>query len=261
MIDSVSNYCNRWCERCPFTDRCSLVAYSPTEELPALGEELVPLPASFPAMSGRFGDFLQRLDQQLKVLGSSLAEVGYGVGEETPAPTGLSPAALEALARQLSMMMLQFKESGWAPDGHRSPDFSQPDVQALVELRWYQIMIGPKYRRTAREVSEPNEHTERDAAFTARLTHLVIARAICGITILLETHGRSAYSDLRELLEGNLRLLAGLRQRFPEAYRHRRPGFDDAGERRHQQNFFKGHLPVDPFEDGTWSPGGRAPEA
>jgi len=261
MIDSVSNYCNRWCERCPFTDRCSLIAYSPTEEIPPLGEDIVTLPASFPAMSGNFGDFLKRLDRQLKAFGSSLTETGYGVGEEIPRPSGLHASALEKKARQLGMMLLDLKESPWMPDGHRNPDFSQADVQALVEFRWYQLMIGPKYRRAVREVPEQNEHTERDAAFTARLTHLVLVRAICGITVLLETHGHSAYDDLREILEGNLRLLAGLRELFPKAYRHRRPGFDDPGERRQLEAFFEGFPPVDPFEDGTWSPGGRAPEA
>jgi len=261
MIDSVSNYCNRWCERCPFTNRCSLIAFSPTEEIPPLGETIVPLPATFPAMSGRFSDFLERLDRQLKTFGSSLAEIGYGVGEETPRSSGLHPSALEKLARELGMLLLGAEKSPWMPDGHRNPDFSQADVQALVELRWYQLMVGPKYRRAVREVPERNEYTERDAAHTARLTHLVLVRAICGITVLLESHGRVAYDDLRQMLEGNLRLLAGLRSLFPQAYRYRRPGFDDPGERRHLEAFFEGFPPVDPFEDGTWSPGGRAPEA
>lgn len=261
MIDSVSNYCNRWCERCPFTERCSLIAFSPTEEIAPLGEALVSLPASFPAMSGRFSDFLERLDRQLKNFGSSLDEIGYGAGEETPRSSGLHPSALEKLARQLSMMLLNLDESPWMPDGHRNPDFSKADVQALVELRWYQLMIGPKYRRAVREAPERNEYTERDAAFTARLTHLVIVRAICGITVLLETHGRAVYDDFRLMLEGDLRLLAGLRESFPLAYRYRRPGFDDPGERRTLEAFFEGFPPVDSFEDGTWSPGARAPEA
>lgn len=261
MIDSVSNYCNRWCERCPFTDRCSLIAYSPVEEIAPLGEALVPLPASFSAMSGRFSDFLRRLDLQLRSFGSSLTEIGYGVGEEVPRSSGFPPSALEKMARQLSMKMLRLKEADWMPDGHRKPDFKRADVQALVELRWYQVMIGPKYRRAVRARPEANEHTERDAAFTARLTHLVLVRAICGVTVLLESHGQPAYDDLHELLEGNLRLLAGLRELFPRAYRYRRPGFDDPGEQRQLEAFFGGFPPVDPFEDGTWSPGGRAPEA
>jgi hypothetical protein len=261
MIDSVSNYCNRWCERCPFTDRCSLIAFSLAEEIAPLGEAIVPLPASFPAMSGRFSGFLERLDRQLKTFGSSLAAVGYGAERELPRPSGLHPSALEKLARQLSMMLLQLDEAAWMPDAHRNPDFSRDDVQALVELRWYQMMIGPKYRRTVREVSARNEHTDHDAAFTARLTHLVIVRAICGITVLLEAHGRAAYGDLRQSLEGNLRLLAGLRAQYPLAYSYRRPGFDDPGERRCMEAFYEGFLPVDPFEDGTWSPGGRAPDA
>jgi hypothetical protein len=28
MIDSVSNYCHRWCERCPFTSRCGPVVFT-----------------------------------------------------------------------------------------------------------------------------------------------------------------------------------------------------------------------------------------
>jgi|GEM_PF-1758289 len=261
MIDSVYNYCNRWCERCPFTDCCGLLAYIPAEDIPPLGGEIMPLPPSFPAMSGRFGDVLKRLDWQLQERGSSLSAIGYGAGRETPVSSGLDPSALEQLARNLSRLMLKQEEAAWMPDAHRNPDFGRPDVQALIELRWYQIMIGPKYRRAVSDAPARNGLTDRDTDLTARLVHLILVRAICGITVLLETYGREAYDDLRELLEGNLRLLSGVRERFPLAYRYRRPGFDEPGQRRHLMAFFDGYPPVDPFEDGTWSPGGQAPSA
>jgi len=124
-------------------------------------------------MSGRFSDFLERLDRQLKTFGSSLAEIGYGVGEETPRSSGLHPSALEKLARELGMLLLGAEKSPWMPD-----------------LRWYQLMVGPKYRRAVREVPERNEYTERDAAHTARLTHLVLVRAICGAAQLTMTFAK-----------------------------------------------------------------------
>jgi len=84
MIDSVSTYCHRWCERCPFTSRCSLVAYNKEHIPKKLQDEIVPLPNSFPALSGKFSHFLGRLELCLVQYRNSLSVIGYGAGEERP---------------------------------------------------------------------------------------------------------------------------------------------------------------------------------
>lgn len=264
-IDSVSNYCHRWCERCPFTERCSLIAHEREFMPKEMQQEILPLPNAFPAMSGPFSDFLRRLEDQLQHLGSSLSEIGYGVGEEEPRPSGLHPSALSRLAMDVAVAgMKDLRETPWMPNIYDGADFSKPGVQAAKEFSWYSIMIGPKFRRcfphemrgTGRGVTDG---FHLDAARTARLTHLVLARTIAGITVLLEQYGSPAWEDLRPTLEGSLRLLAALRELHPRTHEYRRPGFDDPAERSHLEAFYDGFPPVDPFVDGTWSRGGRAP--
>ena len=260
MIDSVSNYCHRWCERCPFTERCSLVAFSREKVPPELREKIVPLPNAFPATSGKFSGFLGRLELMLVKYRNSLSVVGYGAREEKPRPTGMTAAALLELSMTVMLETRELRKAGWMPEVMEDPDFSRADVQAGRELYWYLTMVGPKYRRAAMD-KPPGGHTDLDAKRTARLTHLILARVIVAITVLIEEHGRAAYEDLRTILEDCLRLLAGIREQFPEAYRYPRPGFDDPAEQKYLVEFYGGFPPVDPFEDGTWSPGGRAPEA
>jgi len=146
------------------------------------------------------------------------------------------------------------------PEFDQAPDFNRADVQAIQEFYWYLAMVGPKFRRATMEKPYAGE-IDLDAKRTARLTHIILARVIVSVTTLIETHGQPAYEDLRTILEDCLRLLAGIRALFPEAYLYPRPGFDDSAERKYLESFYGGQPPVDPFEDGTWSPGGRAPEA
>lgn len=260
MIDYVSNYCHRWCERCPFTNRCSLVAYTKDHVSPDLQDEIVPLPNAFPALSGKFSDFLGRLELSLVKYRNSLSVIGYGVREEFPRPTGMSEDALGELSMTVMLESRVLRKAKWAPEIHQAPDFSQPQIQAIRELHWYLNMVGPKFRRATMDLPKPGE-VDLDAQRTARLTHIVLARVIVSATVLIEEHGQAAYEDLRTILEDCLRLLAGIRTLFPEVYLYQRPGFDDPAERKTLEAFYASYPPIDPFEDGTWSPGGRAPEA
>lgn len=258
MIDSVSTYCHRWCERCPFTSRCSLVAFN-KEHLPkSLQEEIVPLPNAFPALSGKFSHFLGRLELCLLKYRNSLSVVGYGAREEHPRPTGMSEAALAELSMTVSLGTRGLEKAAWVPEFHQAPDFTKADVQAIREFYWYVTMVGPKFKRAVKDLTDADEANISNKR-TARLTHIILARAIVSITVLIEEHGEPAYKALRTLLEDTLRLLAGIRALFPDAYQYPRPGFDDPAEREYLQKFYGGYPPVDPFEDGTWSPGRRAP--
>jgi hypothetical protein len=260
MIDSVSNYCDRWCERCPFTNRCSLVAFNKKHLPKDQQKELVSLPNAFPAMSGKFSGFLGRLELSLVKYRNSLSVVGYGAREEYPRPTGMSESALGGLSMTVMLEARELRKAKWSPDLHQAPDFSRSDVQAIHELHWYLGMVGPKFRRATLDKSHSGE-VDMDTMRTARLTHIILARIIVAITVLIEEYGEAAYVDLRTILEDSLRLLAGIRSRFPEVYLYPRPGYDDTAERKHLETFYGGYPPVDPFEDGTWSPGGRAPDA
>ncbi|TXF91665.1 hypothetical protein FUA23_00335 [Neolewinella aurantiaca] len=260
MIDSVSNYCHRWCERCPFTSRCSLVAFSEEHMSSDQRERPGTLPASFPALSGKFSEFLGRLELNLQKYRNSLSVIGYGAREEYPRPTGMSRKALGELSMTVMLELRELRKGKWVPDYLRSPDFGQADVQAFRELNWYLGILGPKFRRAVLEKPYSGP-VDLDAHKTARLTHIILARMIAAITVLIEVHGREAYDDLRTILEDCLRLLAGIRSLFPEAYLYHRPGFDDPAERGFLKVFYEECPPVDPFKDGTWSPGGRAPSA
>lgn len=256
-IETVSNYCNRWCQRCPFTDGCDLMTTSDGDHGFAVDDQV---PVSFPALSGPFSDYLVRLEGILDQYGHQLGKLGYGVNREFPFSPGLSVAQLKVLAKKVSRLVRRFEEVEWLRPLLRKGQFERPEVQAVRTLAWYLPMIAPNYRR-----SIPRKHMSRYGkkhrpyVLNARLTHLALARTIAAITILLECYEERAFDDLFLTLCDCLVLLAGIRELFPDVYRSRRPGFDDPGERQRIFEFFGGFPPLDPFEDGTWSPGGRPP--
>jgi hypothetical protein len=258
-IATVSNYCNRWCQRCPFTDRCELISETVREQS---ARSINHLPPGFPALSGRFADFLLRLEKVLHLNGYELGEMSYGVGEEFPQATSLGSSQLKVLAKKVSRGIRSLGGTNWMVSLLRDEKFHRPEVQAARTLAWYLPMIAPSYRRSIPRNSL-SRHGMRMQPYllNARLTHLALARIIASITVLLETHPREVVGDLLPTLRDCLVLLAGIRELFPEVYKIRRPGFDDPGEREGILEFFGGHPPIDPFEDGTWSPGGRPPFA
>lgn len=256
-IEAISNYCNRWCKRCPFTDRCALITAADGELKGQRGDQV---PASFPAMSGKFTDFLSRLALVLPRHGGRLDSMVRGADRQSPQPTGLTSGQLKTLAKKVSRAVRKYAKEDWVIALLTSSDYDRPAAQALRSLIWYLPTVAPNYRRSIpRKDTPPSGAKLRSYTLNARLTHLVLVRIIAAITVLLEEPQMDDAKAMIKTLADCFTLLAGIRSLFPDAYKLRRPGFDDPGQRKTIGEFFAGQQPLDPFEDGSWSPGGRPP--
>ena len=247
-LSGISNYCFRWCERCPFTARCAIFGRG----VPSRQD--FSIPAAFPALSGSYAAFRRRLNHQLQKDGSSVQSI-----EAEPA---LTEADLRRISRNMVLEHLQSSE--WSQLWHRSADFDNPVVQAVHELNWYIVLLGPKMQRAL--MSEEQSTNQRgefyyfDARRTAYLVVVSLARATAAVTVLLE-QGIEPRSRLLELAQRFLRLSANLRKRMPDISLFPRPYWDHQPYRAEVLAYYGGHPPLNPFQEGMWAyRGEQAPD-
>ena len=242
-LSGISNYCFRWCERCPFTGRCAIFDQG---ERSGLSRQTFSLPAAFPALSGSYAAFLHRLDAQLRKEGSSVLAV-----EQEPTLTA------QELANTCRNMVLEhLQSSAWSQQWHQSENFANPVVQAVHELNWHIILLGPKMQRALKSEEESvdprGDFYYFDARRTAYLVVVCLARASAAVTVLLE-QGIEPRTRLLELARRFLRLSASLRERMPDISLFPRPYWDHQPYRAEVLAYYGGHPPLNPFQEGMWA--------
>ena len=252
QLSGIANYCFRWCERCPFTDRCGV--YELGLQMGAEDPTRNELPRSFPAVSGSYRDFLARLDVQLALDGESVASL-----QREPTLT------VQELNKRAKMLVLNhLKSSDWVLPLIRTADFSQPAVQAAHVLNYYTVVLGPKLQRALRSHEhsgrDPEDFYYADARHTAYLVLLILARTTAAVVVLLESSAGPRPVLLKQLREF-LGFSGALRKLFPDVALFPRPFWDEEPWMTEQLAYFGGHPPLHPFREGIWSyGGGRAPQ-
>lgn len=252
FIDGVSDYCDRWCERCPLTARCRLFAVE--RRLEEAGPD-----ADNAAFWAALGVHLPE-----EFAASDEAEDGFDAEDDdeepeepwrTPVSSRLDrerhPLAEEAMAlgmdmhRWLRAHLDEIDRLAASTEGEIAP------AQAGEVLCWYCLQIGVKLSRALSRFDEDDEDDDepwavepdwegdsdeieqaiqdagaRDRAGSAKVSLIGIERSLGAWTILRHAMpGRDADIVLFQ------RRLARLRRRIdefiPEARTFVRPGFDD----------------------------------
>lgn len=250
-LSGISTYCFRWCERCPFTLRCSVFEMGKQTGEASVRDYAVP--RALPALSGSYPAFLERLDRQLAAEGLSVSAIQAG--------TSYTVASLRVQSRQIVLNYMSGSE--WVQRILRLANYSSPAVQAAHVLNWYVLMLGPKIQRALKgweESTEPHgDYYYQDSRRTAYLVLLATARATAAATVLLED-GTPPRPRLLEIVRQLIGISQGMRNIFPDVSLFPRPFWDYEPYTSEQLAYYDGHPPLDPFRDGLWSfSGQRAP--
>ena len=253
-IEGVSDYCDRWCERCPLAGRCRLRAF----EL-AVGDLADPADTD--------ADRRARFWRALKTVygvdargdlrptdADTVDEVWEGDG---PAATAIYEEAeaddwdgaaefdepderpadpLAVAARRLAVdLLIWLREHGEAAQVACEAAAVHPSgvapADALDVIRWYGVQLGPKVQRAA---SADARGRARDRAGSAKVALLAAERAFGGWTVLRDVlpaalpARRAAFAaEIADFQRRLARLRAGIDRAFPAARTFVRPGFDD----------------------------------
>ena len=243
FIAGIYNYCDRWCERCAFTDRCMTFAMEQEEDERQGGP---PRDAT---------EFWRRFESSLAVTQELVADMAKEQGIE------FEDGDLAELQRQqqrhdeaenhpLAKAAFAYDElvAEWFQTGHTALRAKEEEILAQAKLgvervkeevigltdvveiiRWYQPQIYVKLMRALdvdREF-EAKSGQPRDSDGSAKVALIGMDRSIAAWLGMKEFFPDKTDSILTLLVQLD-RLRRATEGEFPGARRFVRPGFDDA---------------------------------
>jgi len=250
FIDGIFNYCDRWCERCPFTARCRVYAseqerftdpesrdlqnaafwesmhsiFAETKEmLLDMAEEMGISPEELQQAAVEMDDDDDHFEKQLQnPLVSRARNYGNTVNEWFKTHEDLFEQKSEELSQHYLLGL-----SGNDPEAEAVRLSDAVDV-----IRWYQHQICVKLMRALGRDPEddlfPEEDIQRDANGSVKVALLGIDRSIAAWIVVRDSLSDSEEpSDLLDILVELNSLRKESEKAFPNARAFQRPGFDD----------------------------------
>lgn len=252
MISGIHNWCDRWCERCPFVSRCAVGtadAALPSEAKDMNNE------AFWKALSDSFSKALEMLDKAAKEHG---IDINSFTEEELEESKRESEDAFERAEQhpicRLGMDYInagrQWLESDAVKDkleaalrdvemGIRSIADGEREglkIQECLEvIQWYLHFIYVKSHRAVTEIAEEDAYdlelppSKRSYNGTAKIALISIERSINAWALLMEMMPgeEDAILGILAMLQ---RLQRMIEAEFPDARSFIRPGFDTEGK-------------------------------
>lgn len=244
-IPGIYNYCDRWCERCPFTARC--LNY-------AMGEEERGDPASHDIKSE---GFWKKMEESLKLALDLLEEMAEEQGidlndfdseeisrEHERSREAAASHELSQAANQYADMAESWYESNKHVFKQRENDLktelsigleqkklygeAKSIVDATEVIAWYQHQIYIKIIRalTNPEIDEEfDDEIQNDSNGSAKVALIGMDRSIAAWARLNE-HFPEQSDEILDILLHLDRLRKKTEKSFPNARSFQRPGFD-----------------------------------
>lgn len=242
LISEIYNYCDRWCERCPFTTRCLLYATEKADD----DDD----PASRDIRNAAFWQKLHSIFKQTKEMivawakenGVDLepAETDVYVQQRQAKRKNARKNPLAVAAERYAHNVNAWFETQLLPVETISDTASQlqeaeldadEDVNEAAEiLRWYQYLIAAKIMRGLFADDDEVEEAEypKDSDGSVKVALIAIDRSISAWRLMQMASPEKAESIVPLLLElESLRLKT--ERVFPVARDFVRPGFDEVG--------------------------------
>jgi hypothetical protein len=230
FISGIHNYCDRWCERCRFTDRCR-VYHSEQEYKEKHPYEDGDMDAFFTHLSHIFGGIRQMVEKTAVELGIDLDEIKEEARtktwEEEPAHPVVEIAEqygdkLHAWLKQKGEQIRQTTETLAAI----SEDDARKFIDSFEVITWYSIFIAVKLRRALFKDDLDEEFERYDMLGSAKVAIIAIERSIAAHAIVLN-HMPEEEDNLLWFLTRLEKVRRSCNELFPGAMEFIRPGLDE----------------------------------
>lgn len=232
LISGIYNYCDRWCERCPFTARCLVYA---TEEADPDNDS-----ASRDISNAAFWQKLASIFQETKEM------IPEWVVENR---VDLSPSALAEAKEQKDHPLARAAEeyaravSQWfekefpqmevfsdAAEADKTIGFDEDAKDYVEVISWYQYFIAAKTIRGILSRGDEDKHLAeedpRDSDGSIKAALIAIDRSLSAWKLMGELR-RENSDSINKLLLDLEKLRLGTEIEFPRARDFIRPGFDE----------------------------------
>jgi len=246
FIPGIFNYCDRWCERCSMTSKCSL--FYRESQRRAEHQEKGEDPDDWDIVLKDVQDDLQ---EAIQMCTQMAAEQGVDLKlleEEEDVEDDIDQEPKQDV--DLSEHPLRNKAHAFAMDCHRFLDLfcsliqeeerKGVDPAKLVEaqdcfqiISWYHMQIAVKIDRALRgnlgsetEDESWSEAAKSDSDGSAKVAYLGMTRVLDSLTKVHEWN-KALNSDIMPLLNTLYELIDDLNNEFPDHAAFKRPGFDE----------------------------------
>jgi hypothetical protein len=246
FIPGVYNYCDRWCERCPFTSRCMNYALS-EDELNKPESKDITNQAFWDKLHDIFQETLEMVKETAEEMGIDLNTIDreeYAEQDEMVHKMVKDQPHTQAAHAYADMVnkwfdsnqnLLKNKAEDLLSLAHAEIPGNRIDedvlkIQDCLEIvRWYQHQIYIKLCRASsgmiRGELEDDEYFPQDANGSAKVSIIGIERSIAAWGGLLHEFPEQETSILNVLVALK-KLLRQVDAAFPDARAFIRPGFD-----------------------------------
>ncbi len=249
FISGIYNYCDKWCERCPFTARCAVFAMEADDD---------PRPGSRDPENETFWKQLhESLMCALELLHEMAEEAGIDL--DTPASPE-DKARIDKLLRDTKAHPLVTTATDYTMAVHKwfqaakgsfenkaeeldtkvrldlpntDPEAESMDLQDATEVvQWYHTLISAKTRRAVQQALTDrllsDERVPGESNGSAKVALVCIDRSMAAWMRIRE-HLPDQQDTILDLLVALERLRRETERVFPNARSFVRPGFDDDG--------------------------------
>lgn len=226
LISGVHNYCDRWCERCPFTSKCGSFA---------LSEGFNDDQESKDIENEKFWDDLKIVfEVTLEMLKEQADELGIDL--DNLDDVDYNHEVVENDAVKISKDY-GFKILDWLNDNGKKINevveklliVNEDEVLKLKDavevIQWYSLFISAKIHRAFMDYGIDDEDNY-DNLGSAKIALIAIDRSIAALGYLLENMP-SFEDDILNFLAKLSKIKKYVLTSFPTAMEFKRPGFDD----------------------------------
>jgi hypothetical protein len=251
FISGIYNYCDRWCERCPLSDRCLNYAMEKREDDGDPAVRDLANEKFWQGLHETFRETIEWIRADARERGIDLddpilqAEVATQDRQERRLAAKNRPLAraamgyLKATDKWFKDAKSVFHAKGLELDQLARLEVGDPggeaaELQGLVEVvRWYQHFIYVKLCRAIEskaseelEADEEMKSFSKDSDGTAKVALIAVDRSIAAWSALRSTLDEDQSDDVLDLLVQLAALRRETERLFPQARTFIRPGFD-----------------------------------
>ncbi len=242
FIPGIYNYCDSWCERCPFTRQCR--CFDPRQETAESDSKETILETLHNSLQEAMNSLRNHVEQQgldWEVFQREAANTVIEKPSSTQQQDRLVEIAKEYGASAQEWLeehqdKLRARGNELTAQLHMGMDVMERGVQladSLEVIQWYLFFIQAKLQRAIRSFNEDDvfdaDPVQNDANGSAKVALLAIENSMAAWEIVRDRFPELTNSILDQLLP-LARLRTGIDQQFVHARSFIRPGFDEVSD-------------------------------
>lgn len=245
-IPGIYNYCDRWCERCTFTERCLNYSMTKDDEFNENATAEEHSTNALQKVSSVFEDITKMLQEKANELGIDWDEVLKNAEEESHKNDheDLMNEETSLLANKYAEAAYAFTERAKLDDAmnqmlQQRVDLGLSDIEKVTKeaalindcfevIQWYMFFIPSKVFRAISGKKQDNDvwddPVQSDYNGSAKISLLAIDKSLLSFQYLLPYYNEDEVLDKLAMLS---ELKRKLLEEFPQAMDFVRPGFDE----------------------------------